>query len=358
MNLYSFHIGKTYKRSQILEAIGLDPDTKGGPWYTGYAERNGVDFIFCNVGTPGRTGHDYDNRFDGSDLVWRGKTTSHKGQPTIERMTGPSAEVHVFWRSDGRDPFIYAGQAKAVEVSNETPVRVRWRFAHNQGTQATDTRSQERLPAEVLEQVTPEHIWNAVQKLLAGYSDHQFAASTDYDLLADGEVRLAPKAVFGVAATLALGFEVLPKHFTAGEDSACFRILRNAGFSIVKKGEELPTVPAELSNEDHEWSEGKARLVTHLLKERAKGLAQAKKSHFKRQHGKLYCERCELDPVAQYGTARAECCIEVHHHAVHLRDMVEEQITKLDALQCLCANCHRFVHRLLSDELTGATANG
>lgn len=213
------------------------------------------------------------------------------------------------------------------------------------------THSQERLPAEVLNRVSPEHVWNAVQLLLDGYTDHQFAASTDYDLLADKGARLPPKAVFGVAAQLALGFEVLPKHFTAGEDSVCFRILRGSGFSIVKKGEAPQILPAELSNEDLGWAEGKIKLITHLVKERAKGLPQAKKSWFKARHGKLYCEQCGLDPVEYYKTAHAESCIEVHHHEVHVRNMTEQHRTNLDSLQCLCANCHRLSHRLLREQV-------
>lgn len=355
MSRYAFEVGRTYKRSQIKEAIGLDPNAKGGPWDTGYAERNGADFIFCNVGNPGRTGHDYDNHFAQDDLVWRGKTNSHRNQPTIQRMTGKSAEVHVFWRAEERDPFTYAGLAKAVEVTDDTPVKVRWRFSDKSAAAAGDTRSLDRLPVELLEQVTPEHIWNAVQMLLGGYSDHQFAASTDYDLVADGGMRLAPKAVFGIAARLALGYEILPKHFTAGEDSACFRLLRNAGFSVIKKDEVPAFVASSLSDEDQEWSEGRARLVAHLVRERAKGLAQAKKSRFKREHGKLFCERCGLDPVAHYTTAHAEACIEVHHHDVQVRDMAEEHRTTLESLQCLCANCHRLVHRFLRVQNSGSS---
>jgi 5-methylcytosine-specific restriction protein A len=67
--------------------------------------------------------------FHGTDLIWRGKTNSHMRQPTIQRMTSPGAEVHVFWRAEERDPFTYAGLGKAVEVSDETPVKVRWRFS-------------------------------------------------------------------------------------------------------------------------------------------------------------------------------------------------------------------------------------
>ena len=46
-------------------------------------------------------------------------------------------------------------------------------------------------------------------------------------------------------------------------------------------------------------------------------------------------------------------CIEVHHQAVQVENMAEAHQTKLEDLQCLCANCHRVEHRLLkqrSDE--------
>lgn len=356
MSQFNFQVGSKYKRSEIKQSIGLDPNTKGGPWDTGYAERNGADFIFCNVGIPGRTGHDYNNYFDQDDLVWHGKNGSHKNQPTIVRMTSASAEVHVFWRSDERDSFTYAGLANAVDVIDKNPVQVRWRFEVKSEQATRDSRSQARLPADELDKVTPEYVWNAVQLLLDGYANHQFAASTDYDLLAEGGQRLAPKAVFGVAATLALGYEILPKHFTAGENSTCFRILRNAGFSIVKKDELLTPISPSLSNEDQEWTEGRTILVAHLVKERAKGLAQAKKSRFRREHGKLYCERCGLDPVEHYKTPFAESCIEVHHHETQLRDMNGDHLTRLESLQCLCANCHRLIHRILREHERGAIA--
>jgi len=131
MSRYQFEMGKSYQRSQIRKQLGLDPDAKGGSWYTGYVQHNGADFIFCNVGIAGRTGHDYDNYFDGDDLVWRGKTGSHRGQPTIRRMTSPNSEVHIFWRGNDRDPFTYAGLGKSVDASPDIPVRVRWRFPQN-----------------------------------------------------------------------------------------------------------------------------------------------------------------------------------------------------------------------------------
>jgi 5-methylcytosine-specific restriction protein A len=43
----------------------------------------------------------------------------------------------------------------------------------------------------------------------------------------------------------------------------------------------------------------------------------------------------------------------VHHQAVSIAEMSDVQITRLDDLICLCANCHRVTHhelRLQSSE--------
>ena len=126
---HEFKVGAQYKREHISEMVG-DGGVTTGNWSTGYPQKDGVTFIFCNVGNAGQTGHDYDNRFDGPDLVWQGRTGSHKRHASVRRMIDPGAEVHVFWRSGGRDPFTYAGLGKAIEVSDEIPVRVRWQLSY------------------------------------------------------------------------------------------------------------------------------------------------------------------------------------------------------------------------------------
>jgi 5-methylcytosine-specific restriction protein A len=183
---------------------------------------------------------------------------------------------------------------------------------------------------------------------LEGTAQHAFGPSTDFDLIADEGRRFSPKAVFGVALSLALeGKAIEPKHFSAGERSTCFRLLRAAGYQVVPKGES-ETKGAE-PNSDQEWSEGDTKLVSHFRRERAKGLSRAKKDQYRRFHGKLVCERCGLDPVAQYATEQAEACIEVHHFKTHVSQMAEGHKSRLDDLQCLCANCHRLIHRMMRD---------
>lgn len=215
-----------------------------------------------------------------------------------------------------------------------------------------DTRSQDRLPSEVLRKVQPDHLWNAVQSLLSGNAKHAFGESTDYDVVLDDGIRLPPKAVFGIGATEALGFSILPKHFSGGESSTCFRILREAGYTIVPKGEAVePVESADLGTdppETLEWTEGRRVLHQHYTRERASGLAQAKKAKFKRENGRLFCERCRMDPVVAFGGQVGEACIEVHHKAVAVSQMREGHRTTPEDLMCLCANCHRVEHRKLS----------
>lgn len=215
-------------------------------------------------------------------------------------------------------------------------------------------RSLERLPAELLRKVSPRHIWQAVQDVLSGVEVPGFGPSTDYDLITEEGDRLPPKAVFGLAATQALGFQVQPKHFTAGVGSASFALLVDAGYLIVPKGEPVPSPDLQISYEDRLWSEGQPKLVTHLRKERGTGLAKAKKDQFRTDHGRLFCERCKLDPATEYGDA-GEACIEVHHSKVQVADMGEEHQTRLEDLECLCANCHRVEHRLLKQKQVAAS---
>jgi hypothetical protein len=237
---------------------------------------------------------------------------------------------------------------KAVEISDEVPVRVRWKL-NDPSTPGLPSEQKQRFLTAQLNKVRPEHVWDAVQLLIAGYADHRFAPSTDYDVVTDEGSRLPPKAVFGVAVMLALGMEAGPANFTAGVGSRCFRTIENAGFRIVRKDEE-PAEPPPLIPEDQYWTEGNKKLSSHMKRERSPAASRAKKSRFKAMHGKLFCEKCGLVPVEHYGTIYAESCIGVHHRYVQVQDMTENHRTTLDSLQCLCANCHRLEHKILKAE--------
>ena len=86
------------------------------------------------------------------------------------------------------------------------------------------------VKSEVLRRIRREHISAALEDLKSGIV-HEFGASTEYDLLHDG-VAYPPKAVLGVAARHALGQMLQPGDFSGGQESTCFQVLRDRGFTV------------------------------------------------------------------------------------------------------------------------------
>ena len=94
-----------------------------------------------------------------------------------------------------------------------------------------------------------------MQALASGSGEHPFTESNHYAVIADSGVRLPPKAVFALAASEALGFHVLPQHFSAGNGTPCFTAITKAGYRIVAKSEPDPVDELPASPEDREWAE-------------------------------------------------------------------------------------------------------
>jgi 5-methylcytosine-specific restriction enzyme A len=129
LDLHSFplRVGSTYSRKEVLAAIGVFPVPRGGNWYTGYNSYSGAHFIFCNVGTAGRTGHNYDNHWhEPGRLLWRGKSHSNANGPQIVSMTRGDQPVYLFHRTDNQADFTFAGLVRALEVRPLRPVQVLW----------------------------------------------------------------------------------------------------------------------------------------------------------------------------------------------------------------------------------------
>ncbi|MEJ1937521.1 DUF3427 domain-containing protein, partial [Nostoc sp. NIES-2111] len=123
-----FDTGAQYTRAQIQQLLGVPEHRRGGDWATGYTKFGDELFVFCNVGSAARTGHDYPNRWDGEQLIWSAKNRPNVAQPIMRAIAAGALTTHVFHRSADRSPFTYAGRAKAVDIQNTTPVVVRWGF--------------------------------------------------------------------------------------------------------------------------------------------------------------------------------------------------------------------------------------
>ncbi|GMB80937.1 hypothetical protein NN6n1_17200 [Shinella zoogloeoides] len=201
---------------------------------------------------------------------------------------------------------------------------------------------QSRLPVETLRRVEPWMIDKAIEAIKSGVQ-HNFLDSTDYDVLLPTGERLPPKAVFGVALEKVIGRPAMPSDFSGGIGTPCFSSIEDAGYPIIQKSERVAPPQSEFDDE-RSWAEGYPKRVKHLSRERASGLAQMKKRRFTDEHGHLFCERCGLIPSEELGPF-GDACIEVHHDTVAVAKMDGKTRTRLADLKCLCANCHRIVHR-------------
>jgi 5-methylcytosine-specific restriction enzyme A len=126
MTYLDFKVGAAYTRLEIIDISGAPPQDRGGAWFTGYREFGGASFIFANVGTSGRTGHDYNNRLVGDNLIWQGRTGSKLSHSSIRRMLSIDSIVYIFTRRSDRAPFIFKGLGRAIETVDSMPVQVVW----------------------------------------------------------------------------------------------------------------------------------------------------------------------------------------------------------------------------------------
>ncbi len=124
--LCPFEVGKSYTKEDIYRIFEVSAARRGGNWNTGYTKYEGYWFIFSNIGTPGRTGHDYGDRLENGRLSWFGKTKSHIGQESIADMVSKTSVVLIFYRRESRSPYTFAGVGKASEVRDSRPVEVDW----------------------------------------------------------------------------------------------------------------------------------------------------------------------------------------------------------------------------------------
>ena len=91
-----------------------------------------------------------------------------------------------------------------------------------------------------------------------------------------------------------------------------------------------------------EAEEGLVLTRLHRVRERSRKLVDAAKAAALKRHGRLNCEACGFDFATKYGAAGAGL-IDVHHtKPVHT--LAAGEMTKLQDLALLCANCHRVVH--------------
>ena len=102
-----------------------------------------------------------------------------------------------------------------------------------------------------------------------------------------------------------------------------------------------------------EAPEGYLLTRTHIARERNRHLVKEKKASVLAARGRLACEVCSFDFEDAYGP-RGNGFIECHHMKP-LHTLRPGDITRINELALVCANCHRMIHAkhpwLAMDEL-------
>ncbi|MGI6694920.1 MAG: DUF3427 domain-containing protein [Christensenellales bacterium] len=124
-----FKTGNLYSRKDIYRLLDVPLCQQGGNWATGYTSYNGEYYIFANINEPGRTGHNYQNHWENGFLHWKGKISSHIGQPTIKNFINGTNNIHIFTRDDNADVnFVYRGLGKVASFQDTVPVSIVWKI--------------------------------------------------------------------------------------------------------------------------------------------------------------------------------------------------------------------------------------
>jgi 5-methylcytosine-specific restriction protein A len=139
-----FELGKPYSKADIYSVLKVPEDKQRGSWDTGYTPYENNWFFFCNIGVPGRTGHDYQNYFDGDLLISHAKLKSKIDHPSIKSIQSVETKKFIFYREDDLSDWIFAGMGTLVELQPGPPLRFVWQFNE------PDEPRNERLAEEIL----------------------------------------------------------------------------------------------------------------------------------------------------------------------------------------------------------------
>ncbi len=121
---FSFKRGSLYSRNDIHFLYHGKPVPKVGTgnWTTGYVTPTGTNdlIIFMNIGVPGTTGHDFENKFDPdtNTIIWYGKPKTHSDQPTFKKLFSKELTPHFFARYSNKTSFVYLGTGSIVHFQD------------------------------------------------------------------------------------------------------------------------------------------------------------------------------------------------------------------------------------------------
>lgn len=126
---FPFVIGEEYSRKNVKAIIKHpEPESTSGNWGGGYPSFEGCYFVFANLGTAGRTGHDYPNLLVNDRLYWFSNGASIH-TPSLKSMISGKNEVYIFTRENSSNVnFVFQGLGYVKDYEDTKPAHVVWGF--------------------------------------------------------------------------------------------------------------------------------------------------------------------------------------------------------------------------------------
>ena len=78
-----------------------------------------------NIGVPGKTGHDFNNKFneESNTITWYGKPKTHSKQPTFEKLLKGDLIPHFFARWNQKPYFTYLGTGRIINFKDNAQTK-------------------------------------------------------------------------------------------------------------------------------------------------------------------------------------------------------------------------------------------
>ncbi len=164
-NTIPLKVGNVYARKDVYRVFNVPVKKQGGNWNTGYTSFNNDVFIFANINSAGRTGHDYDNKFIGDKFQWFGKNHHSLSTSTLQAMLNPIGNIYIFTREDSGNPnFVYQGNGRVKEYEDTKPVKIMWEFIDEKEEYPNKTTEEVDNPEKYTEGATKQVFVNIYER--------------------------------------------------------------------------------------------------------------------------------------------------------------------------------------------------
>ncbi|ATG46313.1 hypothetical protein CEW89_01255 [Celeribacter ethanolicus] len=159
----------------------------------------------------------------------------------------------------------------------------------------------------------------------------------------DYRVSVAPKNLHILAQPVPMPREI---YTVTHPGYRCLSMTGEAYLALKERVLIKDTMSAVDQQDEASFPEGHLVERLHKARERNRHVVEKAKMAFIQNHGRLYCEACNLDPEQYFGLQEMRNRIIEAHHNVPLSDDKHEGTTKVSDLRMLCPTCHRAIHSI------------